>query len=70
MKKSDKFEVPLSDPDNHPIIICLQENALMKRYDLVITVGNFRTTEAAIAYANEVKRFLEDEADGSFKRVS
>lgn len=63
------MELPISDPDKHPIAISIAENARMRAFDLQIFVGNFKTAEDAQVYADRVKEFLEEEAGADLGRV-
>ncbi len=56
----------LDKPDNHPIMISTGENEVMGAIDLNIFVGNFKTKEDALEYADAVKEFLEERAGGKF----
>lgn len=66
MAETEEWEIDLDKPDNHPIMISTGENEAMGAIDLNIFVGNFKTKEDALEYADAVKEFLEERAGGKF----
>ncbi len=63
------MKLPISDDDKHPIAIAIADNKEMAAFDLQILVGNFKTEEAAMEYANGVKEFLEEHAGADMGRI-
>lgn len=55
--------------DEHPIQISAGFNPQMKKFDLVIFVGNFADEKAARDYAKNIVEFLEREANGNLQRA-
>jgi len=60
------MKIDLDNPNSHPIVISVSDNTQMGAVDLQIFVGNFKTKDDAMEYADAVKEFLEKEAAGRF----
>jgi hypothetical protein len=59
---SEPILVPLSDMENgNPIVVGIQENPAMKRWDVVLQVGNFKSRHSAETAARHIVRMVEDE---------
>lgn len=63
------YSVPLTDEKNKPIIIGVQFNEPMSKYDVTIDIGNFATREEAKAAADEVATLIEEHSSFTLQKV-
>ena len=68
MSDEPKAYLPLSDPDNNPIAVCVDYNEAMERWDVSLIVGNLKTKELAMKLADWLREFAEDELGGDMHR--
>lgn len=59
-KPPEPLPVQLDRPDSNPIMITVERNPFMGRYDVVLVVGNFATEKAAEAVGKELQRLVEE----------
>lgn len=56
------FGIELSDIDNNnPIVVGIQHNPAMDRYEVVLVVGNFKTNDKAETAARHIVKLVERE---------
>ena len=53
--------VQMEKATNNPIMIGVQENSIMKAFDVELIIGNFRTEHEAKAVANKLIKLVERE---------
>lgn len=61
MSKGNITRVEMDSSDSTPIIITIEENRMMGKFDLVIVVGNFSTEHSAKSAGNGIARMVERE---------
>lgn len=60
--------LPLTGPNDHPIIVCVDFNEEMQRWDVSLVVGNCRSEEQAQQLADRLQDFAEEELGGEMHR--
>jgi hypothetical protein len=51
--------IQMDRPDSNPILIAVEKNQIMGRYDVVLVVGNFATGKEAEAVGKKLQRLVE-----------
>jgi hypothetical protein len=60
MGKKVPIEVPLTGETDHPVVINLVFNDAMKRWDVELLTGNFKSENAAREMAEYLREMMEE----------